>query len=229
MIGVVIPAHNEARTVGTVVADIRRAVPRAHIVVVDDRSRDDTAAVAQAAGAEVVATRPGQGGYARALQRGYQATLASGAETIAQVDADGQHVASDLRRLLAGLEWFDLVVGSRFLGPGYRMPIARRVGITMCRWMTHHVGRLAVTDPTSGFRAVRSEVARDIAAHGFPDNLTEVSYLIRLHRSGRSIGEIPVTMRPPYDGSMHDGLAGIRHFGRIVRATAVLALDRQAR
>ncbi len=228
MIGIVIPAQNEEHTVGVVVRDIRATLPDAHIVVVDDRSRDATALVARNAGAEVVRTPLGLGGYAQALQRGYQAAIAAGAHEIAQIDADGQHAAGDLHLLLDGLSRYDLVVGSRFLGPGYRMPIPRRAGITVCRWMTRHIGRLPLTDPTSGFRAVRTDVAHEIAAHGFPDNLTEVSYLIRLHRSGRAIGEIPVTMRPPQDGSMHDGLAGVRHFGRIVRVTAGLALDRRA-
>lgn len=226
MIGIVIPARNEEHTVGAVVGDIRATLPDAHVVVVDDRSSDATAAIARDAGAEVVCTPAGHGGYAQALQRGYQAALAGGASAIAQIDADGQHAASDLHLLLGGLERYDLVVGSRFLGPGYRLPMPRRLGITMCRWMTNHIGRLPLTDPTSGFRAVRADVAREIAADGFPDNLTEVSYLIRLHRAGRAIGEIPVTMRPYQDGSMHDGLAGVRHFGRIVRATAGLALDR---
>jgi len=229
MIGVVIPAHNEERTVGAVVSAIRETLPDAHVVVVDDRSRDATAAVARDAGAEVVFTHAGRGGYAEALRRGYQTVLAGGAGRIAQVDADGQHVPSDLLLLLEGLERYDVVVGSRFLGPGYPMPIPRRLAITTCRWMARHVGRLPLTDPTSGFRAMRATVARDVAAHGFPDNLTEVSYLIRLHRSGRAIGEIPVTMRPPPGGSMHDGLAGVRNFLRILRVTAGLALDRRHR
>lgn len=226
MIGVVVPAHNEEHTVGIVVHDIRRALPDAHVVVVNDRSLDGTVEAARRAGAEVVHTVNGHGGYAQALQRGYQAALAGGAEAIAQVDADGQHDPRDLGRLLAGLDRYDLVVGSRFLGPGYRVALPRRSAITVCRWMSNRIGRIPLTDPTSGFRAVRPSVARAIAAHGFPNNLTEVSYLIHLHRSGHAIGEIPVTMRPPRNESMHDGLAGIRHFGRIVRATASLALDR---
>ncbi len=229
MIGVVIPAHNEAGTVGAVVRGIRAELPVAHVVVVDDRSRDDTAQVAREAGAEVVSTHAGRGGYAEALRRGYQAALERGVLQIAQVDADGQHTATDLRLLLDGLAEYDIVLGSRFLGPGYPMPLPRRLGIAICRWMARHIGRLPVTDPTSGFRAVRACVAQDVAVHGFPDNLTEVSYLIRLHRAGRSIGEIPVTMRPPRNESMHDGLAGVRNFLRIVRATASLALERGPR
>ena len=228
MTGIVIPARNEAQTVGLVVTEILTMVPDAHVVVVDDGSLDETAAVAHAAGAEVVQTIAGHTGYARALRRGYQAVLAAGAEDIAQLDADGQHRAMDLVALLEGLERYDLVVGSRFLDPGYPpTPLARRAAIGMCRWMTRHVGRLALTDPTSGYRAMRADVAREIATHGFPDGLTEVSYLIRLHRAGRSIGEVPVTMHAPGADSMHDGFAGVRHFGRIVWATAGLALDRR--
>lgn len=79
MIGIVIPAHNEEHTVGVVVRDIRATLPDAHIVVVDDRSRDATSSVARNAGAEVVRTPVGLGGYAQALQRGYQAAIAAGA------------------------------------------------------------------------------------------------------------------------------------------------------
>ena len=226
--GIVIPARNEAQTVGLVVSEIRAMLPDAHVVVVDDRSLDATAAVAREAGAEVVTTIAGQTGYARALRRGYQAVLAAGADDIAQIDADGQHRATDLLALLEGLHRFELVVGSRFLDPGYPpTPLTRRSAIAMCRWMTRHIGRLALTDPTSGYRAMHGDIARDIATHGFPDDLTEVSYLIRLHRAGRSIGEVPVTMHAPGADSMHDGFAGVRHFGRIVWATAGLALDRR--
>jgi glycosyltransferase involved in cell wall biosynthesis len=226
--GIVIPARNEAPTVGAVVSEIIAMLTTAHVVVVNDGSHDHTAAIAREAGAEVVSTSAGQGGYARALRRGYQAVLSGGAHEVAQLDADGQHRVPDLRALLDGLDHYDMVVGSRFLDPGYPpTPLPRRAAIVMCRWMTRHVGRLTLTDPTSGYRAMRAEVAREIATYGFPDDLTEVSYLIRLHRAGRRIGEVPVTMYAPGADSMHDGLAGIRHFGRIVWATAGLALERR--
>lgn len=226
MTGVVIPARNEERNVAAVIAAARRALPEARIVIVDDASRDETAATAEACGAHVVRLASHHG-YAEALQAGYHEALRAGATQIAQLDADGQHRAADLVTLLRALDRFDLVVGSRFLQPGYRMSLARRTGIGACRWMTRVVAGLSLTDPTSGLRAVRRDLAEDIADNGFPDGLTESSFLIRLHRAGRAIGEVPVTMRPPIDGSMHDGLAGVAHFARISRATLRLALDRQ--
>jgi glycosyltransferase involved in cell wall biosynthesis len=226
--GIVIPARDEAETVAGVVRAARVAVPDAHVVVVDDASRDETAARARRAGADVI-TLDTHRGYAHALRTGYRATLAAGATRVAQMDADGQHEAADLVPLLDALDTFDVVVGSRFLGPGYAMPVTRRAGIAACRWMTRVIGGLTVTDPTSGLRAFRRPVAAAIAADGFPDGLTESSFLIHLHRSGHAIGEIPVRMHPPGPDSMHDGLAGVLHFARISRAALALALTRPDR
>lgn len=226
VIGVVVPARNEQESIAAVIADTRSALPDAHLVIVDDASRDDTAARAAEAGAIVV--RLGRHlGYAEALRTGYRAALDAGATRIAQLDGDGQHRADDLVPLIDGLDHHDMVVGSRFLATGYPMSFPRRAGIEACRWMTRTVGGLTLTDPTSGMRALRRELAEEIASNGFPDGLTESSFLIRMHRAGHSIGEVPVTMHPPKNGSMHDGLAGVAHFGRIARATLRLALDRR--
>ena len=229
LIGVVIPARDEATSVGEVVHAALAAVPGAHVVVVDDASEDATPAQASAAGAEVVRL-PGHAGYAEALRTGYRAALAAGATRLVQMDADGQHEANDLATLLDGLERYDVVVGSRFLGhSGYPIPARRRAGIAACRWMTRTIGGFSLTDPTSGFRALRRPVAARVADEGFPDGLTESSFLIRLHRAGLTIGEVPVRMNPPTKDSMHDGLAGIVHFARISRAALVLAVSRAPR
>lgn len=228
MTGIVIPARDEAATVGGVVRGVLAAVPGAHVVVVDDASADATAARARQAGAEVVRLRH-HAGYAEALRTGYRAALGAGATRVAQIDADGQHEPGDLGALIAALDRYDVVVGSRFLGPGYAIPTHRRAGIAACRWMIRAIGGFSLTDPTSGFRALRSPVAEAVAANGFPDGLTESSFLIRLHRAGLAIGEVPVRMNPPTENSMHDGLAGIVHFARISRAALVLALSRAPR
>jgi glycosyltransferase involved in cell wall biosynthesis len=228
MIGVVIPARNEMVSVGGVVRATSAALPEAHIVVVDDASNDATSATARTAGAHVVRLAR-HAGYASALRTGYHAALDAGATHIAQIDGDGQHPAGSAVDLLAELDRYDLVLGSRFLGSGYPMPVGRRLGITACRMMMRAAGDLRLTDPTSGFRAVRPAVAIAIAEEGFPDGLTEGTFLIHLHRQGFSIGEVPVAMNAPRNGSMHDGLAGLAHLARISRATLTLALDRRRR
>ena len=227
MTGVVIPARNEERSVGAVVRATRAALPGTAVVVVNDASDDETAAAATDAGARVISVDR-RVGYAQALRLGYQAVLDEGAGLVVQLDADGQHAPRDAQALIAGLDRFDLVVGSRFLGPSYRMPRGRRAGISACRLMAR-LGGLELTDPTSGFRAMRRPVAEAVARDGFPDGLTESSFLVRLHREGVSIGEIPVRMNPPENGSMHDGLAGAKHFLRIARATMTVALKRVPR
>jgi len=228
VIGVVIPARNEAQSVGDVVRATAGALPGAYIVVIDDASADATSTAARDAGARVVRLDR-HTGYAGALRAGYRAVLDAGATEIAQIDGDGQHVPQSVVGLLESLIRYDLVLGSRFLGTGYAMPVGRRIGIAACRTMTRVAGGQRWTDPTSGFRAMRATIAEHIADHGFPDELTEGTFLIRLLRQGYSIGEVPVVMNPPRNGSMHDGVAGLAHLARISRATLALALDRPRR
>lgn len=220
---VVIPARDEAHAIAAVVAGARTSLPMARVVVVDDASRDATSARARAAGAEVVRLNR-HAGYAGALRVGYAAALESAPDVLLQMDGDGQHRPDDLLALLAALPGRDLVLGSRFLdgSPGYAIPPLRRAGMAACRWMATAVGGLALTDPTSGLRALTPEVAMGLADDGFPGGLTETSLLIHLHREGVRIGEIPVRMLPPTGRSMHAGLAGGAHFLRI--AWAVLGL-----
>ncbi|MDX6645126.1 MAG: hypothetical protein QOK40_853 [Miltoncostaeaceae bacterium] len=228
-VAVVIPARDEEPTIAAVVLGARAALPGAPVLVVDDGSRDGTGGAASAAGARVITLAPAAG-YAGALRAGYRAALAGGARAVLQLDADGQHDPADLPALLAALAHHDLVLGSRFLGAGapYRVPVGRRAGIAACRWMAAHVGGLRLTDPTSGYRALRADVAARLAAEGFPRDLTESSLLIALHRGGVRVGEVPARMRAPSGRSMHAGLAGGAHFLRISAAVLALAAHRTA-
>jgi glycosyltransferase involved in cell wall biosynthesis len=220
---VVIPARDEETTVGAVVRGVRAALPDAPVVVVDDASRDDTAARAKDAGAHVTRLARHHG-YSGALIAGYRAALAMNPTAIAQLDADGQHDPADLPRLVAASAAQDLVIGSRFLTAGsYRVPPARRAAIQACRWMGTLAGGPDLTDPTSGYRVLRADIASDLAAVGFPRGLTETSLLVELARRGARIAEVPVRMRASRGRSMHDGLAGGVRFVRISLAMAELA------
>ncbi len=228
VIGVVIPALNESPTVGAVVERTIATIPDAIVVVVDDASDDGTDRIAREAGARVIVNQTSLG-YAGALCAGYRAVIEAGANRVLQLDADGQHTPEELPGLLAELDTHDLVIGSRFLGAGYPMSKARRIGIEATRLMARTLG-VNVTDPTSGIRAMRLSVAKPLAESGYPDGLTESTFLIWVARRGLSITEVPVTMRPaPGSRSMHDGMAGIIHFGRIVRSTLGFALRREGR
>ena len=114
---VVIPAFNEAPVIGGVVAGVRALFPR--VLVVDDASDDDTAAIARAAGA-YTATHPINLGQGAALQTGFEAALARGARYVVTFDADGQHDPAEAAAMVARADEEDLafVLGSRFLDGG---------------------------------------------------------------------------------------------------------------
>jgi glycosyltransferase involved in cell wall biosynthesis len=131
---IIIPAFNEADRIGAVVADVRSVLPAATVLVVDDGSSDETAAVAAAAGALVLRLRLNCG-YGVALQAGYKYAARNQFALVAQLDADGQHTAEYLPEMLSLVEagGADLVVGSRFLdGDGHYTPsLARKVGLEL--------------------------------------------------------------------------------------------------
>ncbi|MGB0752031.1 MAG: glycosyltransferase family 2 protein, partial [Gammaproteobacteria bacterium] len=152
-LSIVIPAKNESAAIGDVVAGARNKYPEAEIIVVDDGSTDETAKVAEEAGAKVVRHPEGLGNGA-AVKAGARA--ASG-EIIALMDGDGQHDASRLDALLARLDdGFDMVIGARDTDSHANLGRLYANGIynVVASWLT---GR-RIPDLTSGFRVARAEL-----------------------------------------------------------------------
>lgn len=157
---IVIPAYQEERTIEEVVRAALRVADR--VVVVDDGSDDRTAEIAAGAGATVLrhAINRGLGG---ALGTGIAAALKLGADSIVTMDADGQHRAEDAKQAFESLSAgdVDFVIGSRMLGGGGHMPIARRVAQFMGNALTYLLYRKWVSDSQSGLRGMtRSAAAR---------------------------------------------------------------------
>lgn len=155
---IVIPAWNEAATVGPVVVS---AIPAADaVVVVDDGSSDGTAEVARRAGAVVVrhAVNRGLGG---ALGTGIAAALALGADFVVTMDADGQHRAEDAIRVFERLEKGDVefVMGSRILDGAKGMPFSRRLANRVGNWLTWALFGTLVSDSQSGLRGLSRAAA----------------------------------------------------------------------
>jgi len=154
-LSIVIPAKNEAGAIGTVVAGARKAYPDAEIIVVDDGSDDDTAAVAKEAGATVV-QHPESLGNGAAVKAGARAATG---DIIAYMDGDGQHSAGEFAPLLQKLdEGYDMVIGARSSGSHANVGRLAANGIynVIASWLT---GR-RIPDLTSGFRVVRAELFR---------------------------------------------------------------------
>ncbi|TLM65405.1 MAG: glycosyltransferase family 2 protein [Deltaproteobacteria bacterium] len=224
---VIIPAFNEATRIAAVIAGVRAVVPAADIVVIDDGSGDDTAAVARHAGAMVI-RHPFNLGYGVTIQTGYKYALAKGCRFLVQIDGDGQHDPAGIPALLAPVSAgdADFVIGSRFLnGNSYRPPLLRRFGMLLFRSIVALVIRQPVTDCTSGFQAFNREVIGFFARDLFPCDYPDADVLISLHLAGFRIREVPVRMSAGAAGkSMHSGIKPVYYVFKMLLSIAVTLL-----
>jgi glycosyltransferase involved in cell wall biosynthesis len=189
----VVPAYNEAQVLGESVRALTAADLR--VVVVDDGSTDETAAVARAAGATVLrhAINRGQGA---ALQTGIAYALRRGAEQIVTFDADGQHgveaVPELLQPLLDGRA--DVVLGSRFLDGQTRVPMLRRLTLKAALVFTRAMTGLRITDTHNGLRALTRRAAECIALR--QDRMAHASEILDQIAAARlRYVEVPVHIR----------------------------------
>lgn len=182
---VVIPARDEAATIGQVVSALIAAGWR-HILVIDDQSTDGTGDIAAHAGATV--TRPllpvgAWGG----MQLGLRYALEQGYASAITMDADGQHEVDEIPTLLAGSNNFDVVVGAH-------LQRATRLRQLAWRWF-RAIGGFELTDLTSGFRLYRRSAIRALAAgEATLLDYQDVGVLLLLSKAGLRIVEVPVTM-----------------------------------
>lgn len=227
---ILVPAYNEEETIRSVVREAREAMPAALVVVVNDGSRDGTSAAARAEGA-VVLDLPCNLGIGAAVQTGYQYALRRGCRTAVQVDGDGQHIPSEIPRLLGPLaEGADLVVGSRFVEPGdYRAPWMRRLGIIFFSSAVTLLTGRRFKDTTSGFRAANRRVIEYFARH-YPSDYPEPEAILLLSRAGFVVREVPARFRERGGGrSSITPLDGFFYMGKVFLALVMGTLRRPPR
>jgi polyprenyl-phospho-N-acetylgalactosaminyl synthase len=157
----VIPAYNEAGSVGRVVEQVRGRYP--NVVVVDDGSSDETASVATRAGAVTVRHLINRGQGAT-LKTGIEYALSCGAEVIVTFDSDGQHQLEDVEMLIAPVQEgrCDVALGSRFLRGDSQVPFVRRLTLKLGVVFTRMVSGIRVTDTHNGLRALSRQAAQRI-------------------------------------------------------------------
>ena len=207
----VIPAYNEAATVGGVVRSIHERAPEFDVVVIDDGSTDATGEVAARAGARVI-RHPFNLGIGGAVQAGFTYALENGYDYMVQVDADGQHDAGQIKILTDAMHTdppTDMVVGSRFLTSDYRYPapISRRTGIHIFAQLCSRIVGQRISDPTSGFRLCNRR-AIALFARDYPHDYPEVEALLLLHYHQLSMREVPVRMYERGGGVSSIGTSG---------------------
>jgi glycosyltransferase involved in cell wall biosynthesis len=227
---VFIPAWNEEQNLPAVLDDLHRVLGDADVLVVDDGSTDATAAVAREHGAEVLSLGVNRG-LPVGIASGYKWALEHEYAFCGRVDADGQHLADELARLLALVRAgdCDVAVGSRFVaGDGYepyryRQEGARRLGTALLRRAMRAVLGHPFGDATSGLYAVNA-AALPILAAPFSTEAPEVEALLRLADAGLRVAEVPVNMAPRAGGESK--LRGRKAVKVVLTVVATLAAAR---
>ena len=183
---VIIPAFNEADSVGRIVAALTAAAVWHEVIVVDDGSSDDTADRARTAGACVV-RHPYNKGNGAAVKSGIrQAT----GEFILVIDADGQHQPADALRLVSRLGEYDLVVGAR--AGATQATLARRAGNALLNWLAGYLTGRPIPDLTSGLRAGRHSHFREFL-HLIPNGFsTPTTTTLAFLKAGYSVEFVPI-------------------------------------
>lgn len=228
---IAIPALNEAATIADVIAECRAAIPPARVLVVDDGSTDETAALAAEAGAVVLALsfNVGVGG---AMRVAFLYAQENGFERVVQVDGDGQHDPAEIPALLAALEGASVVIGARFAGKGtYPAAGPRRWAMRLLASSMSRVTGSTLTDVTSGFRAADARAIALFARHYPAEYLGDtVDSVMIAARNGLTVTQVPVAMRPRQGGRASQGspMAGL-YLGRAMLALFVALTRRRGR
>ena len=225
---IIMPAWNEADSIGDVVREIRGELPGTDVLVVDDGSADDTSEVARQAGA-IVARLPYNLGVGGAMRLGYRYARSGGYDAAVQVDADGQHDPRYVPKLIDGLDDASLVIGARFAGEGdYRVRGPRRWSMAMLSFVLSRMAGRRLSDTTSGFRACDQDLIKFFAGWYPVDYLGDtVEVLVRVIRLGYRVSQIPVAMRPRFAGvPSKSPLKALLYLGRAF-LVLVLALGRR--
>jgi glycosyltransferase involved in cell wall biosynthesis len=197
---VIIPAFNEEAALPATLDELSHTldalgIPH-QVVVVDDGSSDDTAAVARAAGVTTLKL-PFNLGIGGALRTGFRYGVDHGFQRAVQFDADGQHDPNEIPKLLAELDVANLVVGSRFADEEstYEVGTVRRRAMRLLQLTVRLLSGRAFTDTSSGFRGF-DRTTLELFARNYPvDYMESVEALVMACASGLRVAEVPVRMR----------------------------------
>lgn len=207
-VSVILPTYNEAATIGDLVLKIKNLYPDFEVIVINDGSTDNTDEVAKNAGAHVY-SHPYNIGNGAAIKSGIR--VASG-DVLVFMDGDGQHDPADIAGLLKYMPDYDMVVGARSIRD--QASVGRAIGNKLYNWLASYVAKFYIQDLTSGFRAIKSKIAKSFLylipnTYSYPTTLT-----LSVLRSGWSLKYIPIKIRARTEGKSSIKLIrdGVRFF-----------------
>jgi glycosyltransferase involved in cell wall biosynthesis len=191
-ITIAIPAYNEERFVGSVVIQAHRYTP--NVVVIDDGSKDDTAYIAERAGALVI-RHPHNAGKSEAVNSALRWARGTDTRCLVFIDGDGQHRPDEIDRVVEPVLMgeADMVIGSRFLSVKSHIPTYRKIGQAGFTALTNVASAVPVTDSQSGFRAFSRKAIEALHFNGTGLSVeSEMQFQAKEH--GLSIVEVPISV-----------------------------------
>ena len=216
-ISVIIPAFNESENISKVILKIKELYPDFEVIVINDGSTDDSVIVAKDAGA-IVYSHPYNIGNGAAIKSGIR--IASG-DILVFMDGDGQHNPEDIDKMIDHFPEYDMVVGAR--SKGNHGSWIRGLGNRILNWLASYVAKFCIQDLTSGFRAIKAEIAHNLLyllpnTYSYPTTMT-----LGVLRSGRSLKYIPININKRKKGTSNISLFrdGIRFFMIITKICAL--------
>jgi len=186
---IIIPVHNEERTIRWVVQGVKRYTP--NVIVVDDASTDSTRDEVLAAGAQLIA-RENHEGKGRALRAAFDHIREEDYDFVAVMDGDGQHHPLDFLRLQKAIvsDGMDVVIGNRMANPA-SMPFFRKLFNWFFSILISHLSHVKVSDVLSGYKIFRKDLLNrlDLKSSGYE---AETEFVLEAGRARLKVGEIPV-------------------------------------
>ncbi|RMD94414.1 MAG: polyprenol monophosphomannose synthase [Calditrichaeota bacterium] len=207
---IVVPTYNEVSNIRKLIERIfALGIPDLEVLVVDDNSPDGTAGVVEELQKQNphlhLIRRSGKYGLGTAYVEGFKFAIKHQYELIFEMDADLSHNPEDIQRILAAMEKYDLVIGSRYL-TGVNVvnwPLSRLVLSLFANWYTRKITGLPLKDCTSGFKCFRRKVLESIDIDRIKSD--GYSFQIELHflawKKGFRIKEIPIIFIDRESGS----------------------------
>lgn len=203
---VVMPAFNAENTLAPVVRGLRKSLPGAQIIGINDGSEDGTGALLRSVCDRTIEYTVNRG-KGQALRDGFAAAQEARCDVVLTIDSDGQHDPAFAPSLIAALEKHHIAIGTRDLTLE-QVPKHRRVANFLSTTATRLVSGGAVRDSQSGYRAIRREVIDEVRAEGDRYEF-ETDFIIRAAHAGFTITNVPISTiygPPSYFREFHDAM-----------------------
>ncbi len=201
---ILVPCFNEGKSISQFIDELSTTFPNYHIIIVNDGSTDNSAAIIKQNGKAELLDLPVNLGIGGGVQTGFKYAKRNGYDILLRLDGDGQHPARFGEKLIQPLldGEADITIGSRFVeeSGAFRSTSIRRIGIKWFRFLNNLLIKQDITDSTSGFRAYNSKLINFLADNYPAFDYPEPEEIILLGKNNFKIKEISVEMKERESG-----------------------------